>query len=105
MAIGKKQGIGIMILGLLLLSGGIIVLVVVPSWGQWIASYPEQIAKLQLPGQAAIIGQGMAGIFGPLMQQLGGYMKKAGYFMGSLLSLISLVITFVGIMIIKRSSS
>jgi hypothetical protein len=45
MVIGRKQGIGILILGLLLLTGGILILVVAPSWGSWIADYPAQAAQ------------------------------------------------------------
>ena len=102
MVIGKKQGIGVLILGLLLLAGGIIVLIVVPSWGGWIAGYPARVASQQLPPQVAPIAQGIGGIFGPLLAQVGGYLQKVGYFAGSLLSLIALGITCVGAMIIKR---
>ena len=103
MVIGKKQGIGIMIFGLLLLTGGILVLITVPSWGNWIAGYPEKVLQQQIPAQAAPIVQAMVGIiFGPLLDQIGGYMKIAGYFGGSLLSLIALVITSVGTMLVTR---
>ena len=92
-----------MIFGLLLLAGGILVLITVPSWGNWIAGYPEEVLQQQIPAQAAPIVQAMVGIiFGPLLDQIGGYMKIAGYFGGSLLSLIALVITSVGTMLVTR---
>lgn len=71
MKIGKEQGIAILVFGLILLTAGILVLVAVPSWGEWIASYPEKIASsTSLPAQAAPIVQGMSGIFGPLLEQV-----------------------------------
>ena len=92
-----------MIFGLLLLTGGILVLITVPSWGNWIAGYPEEVLQQQIPAQAAPIVQAMVGIIlGPLLDQIGGYMKIAGYFGGSLLSLIALVITSVGTMLVTR---
>ena len=103
MAIGKKQGIGILIFGLLLLTGGILVLVTVPSWGDWIMGYPAQVLQQQVPPQAAAIVQGMIGIvFGPLLEQVGEYIRTAGYFVGSLLTLIALVITSAGTMLSTR---
>lgn len=105
MKIGKRQGLAVLILGLILLAGGILVLVYVPSWGHWIASYPGQVAQMQLPPQAAPIAQGIGGVFGPLLDQVGGYIRIAGYFVGSLLTIISLVITVAGAMIIKGTTS
>ena len=40
MRLGKPQGIAAVIFGLILLTGGILVLIFVPSWGRWIADYP-----------------------------------------------------------------
>jgi hypothetical protein len=100
MVIGKKQGIGIIIFGLLLLTAGILVLVTMPSWGSWIADYPTMAAQLvteQAPPQAAPVAQAVLGfVMGPLIHQVGEYMKTAGYFVGSLLSLVALVVTTAG---------
>jgi hypothetical protein len=97
MKIGKSQGVLIMILGIMLLTAGILVLVTVPSWGNWIAAYPATVLQKQIPEQATATVQAMLGIvFGPLLEQVGGYIKIAGYFGGSLLSIIALVITSVG---------
>jgi hypothetical protein len=103
MVIGKKQGIGVLILGLLLLTGGILVLKTVPSWGDWIAGYPAEVLQKQIPEQAASTEQAMLGIiFGPLLKQIGGYIHTAGYFVGSLLSLIALAITSAGTMLATK---
>jgi len=101
MKLGKTQGIAILILGLVLLTGGILVLVSVPSWGNWIAGYPGQIAATPLPPQAAPIIQGMGGIFGPLLEQVGGYISVVGYFVGSLLTIVSLGVTAAGALVIR----
>jgi hypothetical protein len=103
MEIGKRQGIGIMFLGLILLTGGILVLVSVPSWGDWIARYPASISPGAFPPEAAPMVATIGGVFGPLLAQVGGYVQAAGYFVGSLLTLISLGATTTGITIIRSS--
>ena len=104
MKIGKSQGVLVLIMGLLLLTGGILVLLTVPSWGDWIKDYPGQVMQQQIPAQALPTVQAMIGIvFGPLLEQVGGYLKIAGYFVGSLLTLIALAISSVGSVIIRRA--
>jgi prepilin signal peptidase PulO-like enzyme (type II secretory pathway) len=109
MVIGRKQGIGILILGLLLLTAGILVLVVAPSWGSWIADYPAQAAQTieqQATPEAAPIAQTVLGfVLGPLIEQVGGYIQTAGYFAGSLLTFIALVVTTVGTIAATRRST
>ena len=106
MAIGRKQGIGMFIMGLVFLTAGILVLVTVPAWGNWIAGYPELVLQKQVPAQAAPIVQAMMGvIFGPLLDQIGGYMRTAGYFIGSLITLVALVVTSAGIMAAARKQN
>ena len=104
MEIGKPQGVMILILGLLLLTGGILVLITVPSWGAWITGYPKLVMQQQIPPQATPIVRAMIGVvFGPLLEQVGGYIQTAGYFVGSLLTLIALAVSSVGTMIIRRA--
>ena len=104
MEIGKPQGVMVLILGLLLLTGGILVLITVPSWGAWITGYPEMVMQQQFPPQAAPMVHGMVGIiFGPLLQQVGQYIQTAGYFIGCLITLIALAACSVGTMIIRRA--
>lgn len=104
MEIGKPQGVMILILGLLLLTGGILVLITVPSWGAWISGYPDQVMQQKLPPQAAPMVHAMVGIiFGPLLQQVGKHLQTAGYFLGCLLTLIALAASSVGTMIIRRA--
>ncbi len=107
MVIGKKQGVAVLIFGLLLLTGGILVLITVPSWGRWIADYPTQAAQIvqqQAPAQAAPVAQAVLSfVMGPLIHQVGEYMKTAGYFVGSLLTLIALVVSTAGTTIIRRA--
>lgn len=104
MKIGRPQGVMILILGLLLLTGGILILVTVPSWGDWISGYPVQVLQKEIPAQAAPVVQAVLGIIlGPLINQIGGYIKTAGYFGGSLLTLIALAASSAGTMIIRRA--
>ncbi len=105
MKIGRSQGVAILILGLVLLTGGILVLISVPSWGGWISGYPEQIAAAPFPPEAASIAQGIVGVLGPLLEQVGGYVRIAGYFVGSLLTIISLGVTAAGIMLTRTATS
>lgn len=106
MAIGRKQGMGILFLGLLLLTGGILVLVTVPSWGDWIMGYPAMVLQKEVPAQAVPTVQAMIGIvFGPLLEQVGEYIRIAGYFVGSLLTLIALVVTSVGTRLSTKRST
>jgi hypothetical protein len=104
-AIGRKQGVGILIFGLILLTGGILVLLTVPSWGDWIIGYPATVLQKQVPAQAAPTVQAMIGIiFGPLLEQVGEYIRIAGYFVGSLLTLVALVVTSAGTMLSTKRS-
>ncbi len=104
MKIGKPQGAMILTMGLALLTGGILILVSVPAWGDWIKGYPELVLQQQIPPQAEATVQAMIGIvFGPLLRQVGGYVQAAGYFGGSLLSLISLAVASAGATIIRRA--
>ena len=100
-AVGKPQGIAAIVFGLILLTGGVLVLVTVPSWGRWIADYPQQLASVQVPPEGALVVQGMRGAFGPLLEQVGGYIQKIGYFVGSLLTIVSLGWIGIGVMLIK----
>jgi len=107
MVIGKKQGVAILIFGLLLLTAGILVLITVPSWGNWIAGYPAQatqMAQQQAPAQVAPVVQAILGVvLGPIISQVGQYMQIAGYFVGSLLTLISLLVSTAGSTIIRQA--
>ena len=78
MAIGRRQGVAILIFGLVLPAYGILALIFVPSWGQWIADSPQQLANLQVAPEAAPVVGGMRGVFGPLLEQVGGYVQIIG---------------------------
>ena len=43
----------------------------------------------------------MRGTFGPLLEQVGGYVQKVGYFLGSLLTIVSLGPIGIGVMLIR----
>jgi len=47
----------------------------------------------------------MKGIFGPLLEQVGGYIRMVGYFIGSLLTIISIGVTAAGTMIIRSAKA
>jgi hypothetical protein len=107
MVIGKKQGAAILVFGLLLLTGGILVLITVPSWGNWIAGYPAQAAQMaqqQAPAQVAPVVQAILNlVLGPIISQVGHYMRIMGYFVGSLLTLVALVVSSAGTTILRRA--
>jgi hypothetical protein len=101
--INKKTGFPILFMGLVLLTAGILVLVYVPQWGDWIGSYPQTVLQKQLPAEAQALVKGMMQFsLGPLIQQIGGYLRIGGYFIGSLITLISLGITIVSLRIISK---
>ena len=77
------------------------VLIFVTGWGRWIADYPQQLANLSVPPEAAPVVQGMRGVFGPILQQVGGYMEIAGYFAGALMTLVSLGPISVGAKLVR----
>lgn len=107
MTLGKTQGIGILVFGLLMLTGAILILVTVPSWGNWIADYPAQaaqVAQAQAPQQAAPVILSIINIvLGPIIHQVGNYLYTVGYFVGSLVLLISIVLCSAGSMAIKHA--
>ena len=105
MKVGKAQGMAIGVFGLLLLIGGILVLVYVPSWGNWMADYPGQAAKTPFPAEVAPIAKGVGAVLGPVLVQVGGYLKAAGYFIGSLLTIVSLGVLCVATMVIRAGKT
>jgi len=105
MKLGKAPGIAMTTMGLIILSGGILVLICVPSWGEWIADYPAQAALKPCPPEATATKQAVIGVLGPLLEQIGdNYMKAAGYFVGSLMTIVSLALTSAGVIVIKKTS-
>ena len=87
---GKRRGIPALAFGCILLTGGILVLVFVPSWGHWIGTYPERAVSLP-PG------------LGPLIHQVGDhYIRAAGYFVGSLMTIVGTGVTFVGSALLRK---
>jgi len=103
MKIGRPQGFGILIMGLIFLTGAVLVFLSVPSWGEWVHDYPSSIDASQLPAQAQPLAGGIKAVFGPLLEQVGGYMRAAGYFAGPLLSVISLAMMGAGVTVIRNS--
>lgn len=103
MKIGKPQGFGILIMGLLFLTGAVLVFISVPTWGQWVHDYPSTIDASQLPAQAQPLAGGIKAVFGPLLEQVGGYVRAAGFFAGSLLTVVSCAMMGAGVTIIKNS--
>ncbi len=98
----KARSLGMMVFGLILLAGGILILVFVPGWGKWIAGYPAQLMAMPFPPEAAAVAKGFGGALGPLMQQVGGYMRIAGYFVGSLMTIIAIGLTGAGFMMFRE---
>ncbi len=101
MTIGRPQGVAVLIFGLILFTYGVLVLIFVTGWGRWIADYPQVLASLSVPPEAAPVVQGMRGVFGPLLGQVGGYMETMAYFGGGLITLISLGPISVGAKLIR----
>jgi hypothetical protein len=101
MKIGRTQGFGIMFMGLVLLATAILVIINVPEWGRWVANYPSTIDPSTLPEQAQPVAGAIGTVFGPLIDQIGGYLQTAGYFIGALVGLVSLVVTGAGMSIVR----
>ena len=99
----NARGIGVTVFGLILLVVGILILVFVPGWGNWIAGYPAQLLKMPFPPEAAPMAKGLAGAFGPLLQQVGSYVRIASYTIGSLVTIIGIGITYAGCTLLRKS--
>ncbi|MCM8748962.1 hypothetical protein NET02_07395 [Thermomicrobiaceae bacterium CFH 74404] len=52
MRFGRAPGFVALTYGLILLAAGITVLLVVPSWGNWLADYPASVNPATLPPEA-----------------------------------------------------
>jgi hypothetical protein len=107
MKIGKAQGVMILLAGLVLLTAAILVLVTLPSWGNWVGDYPAQATQniaQNAPEQARPVAQSVLSfVLGPVFEQVGGYMKIAGYFVGSLMLLGAISASAAGTMIIRKA--
>lgn len=103
MRLGRVPGLVALTYGLIILAAGITVIVVVPSWGNWIADYPASVNPAALPPEAAPMIRGWLTLFGPLLEQVGGYIQVAGYFVGSLITLLSLVPIGVGTALLREA--
>ncbi len=101
----RLRGVAVSCFGLILLTGAILVLVFVPSWGRWVAAYPAQIAELPFPPEATPIVMGLTAIIGPLLEQIGGYIQAVGYFIGSLLTIVAIGLTSIGFSLARGQAS
>jgi amino acid transporter len=91
MGVPRQFGFVALLLGLLLLVVGSVVLAVVPDWGQWLRDYPQQAQAQPIPDQMRPVAQVMLGfVLGPLLQQVGGWLRSVGYFVGTVIVLVSL---------------
>ena len=103
MLICKKPGISNLLVGLLPLAIGILIIITIPSWGNWLAGYPELVLQQELPAEASSLVQVILGvIFGPLLDQVGEWIGIVGYFVGGLVTLIGLVITLRGLTSLRK---
>lgn len=98
----RKAGVPMLFMGLILLSAGILVLVFIPQWGDWIRNYPQTVLQKTLPAEAQAAKGLMQFSLGPLIQQMGDYMRIVGYFAGSLITLISLGMTTVSLRLLTK---
>ncbi len=103
MRLGRVPGLVALTYGLIILAAGITVIVVVPSWGSWIADYPSTLNPAALPPEAAPMIRAWLTLFGPLFEQVGGYIQAVGYFVGSLVTLLSLVPIGVGTALLREA--
>jgi hypothetical protein len=102
MEMNRKAGAPMLLMGLILLCTGILVLVFIPQWGDWIKNYPQTVLQRQLPAEAQAAKGMMQFALGPLIQQIGDYLRTVGYYVGSLITLISLGSTFLGFRLLTR---
>jgi hypothetical protein len=98
----RKAGLPVLLMGLILLTTGILVLVFIPQWGDWVRNYPQTVLQKQLPVEAQSAKGMMQFALGPLIQQIGDYLRIVGYFAGSLITLISLGLSTIGLRLLSR---
>jgi hypothetical protein len=106
MRIGRAPGIAALVLGLLILSVGIVVVAVVPSWGGWLHDYPQRVLEGPLPPESAPMVQGLINVvFGPLIAQVGEWVQLVGYFAGSVLIVLSLFPLGAGLAVLRMQGA
>ena len=98
----NARSIGMAVYGLILLAVGILILVKVPGWGNWLAGYPAQLLKMPFPPEAAPVAGGLAGAFGPLLAQVGSWVRIVAYTIGSLVTLAGIGVTGMGCMMMRK---
>lgn len=102
MASRRSPGVAVILLGLIVFTVGSVVLLVVPSWGNWLQGYPQQVLSQPLPPQAQPIVQALMGIvLGPLLQKIGSWIHAIGIFVGTVLLVISLFPLGAGLAILR----
>ncbi len=106
MQVGRAPGVAGVLLGLLIMSVGILVLAVLPGWGGWIHDYPASVLAGPLPPEAAPMVQALIRVvLGPLIAQVGSYIQLVGYFLGSLLVVLSLFPLGAGVAVLRMRST
>ncbi len=91
-----------LLLGAIVLGVGITVMVVIPDWGSWLRAYPETVLQQPLPEQARPMVQALLGVvLGPIFHQVGSWIRSVGYFVGSLLVVLSLFPLGLGLAILR----
>jgi ABC-type polysaccharide/polyol phosphate export permease len=105
MTVGRPQAVLMLVVGVVLLAAGITILATVPGWGAWIAAYPSRLSEHPVSGQAAALAAGFGGAIGPLLAHVGHYIRDAGYFVGSLVTFMSLLPLGAGIGTLLRRAA
>jgi hypothetical protein len=94
------------IIGLIVLIAGIIIMIVVPGWGKWLADYPATVSTAfigTLPDsatQASATGTlaALNAVLIPIITEVAGWIKAAGWGGGAFTALIGIFVMLGGMM-------
>ncbi|MFA5629279.1 MAG: hypothetical protein WC958_03360 [Dehalococcoidales bacterium] len=107
MPTGKRKGVAMMIGAMAILAIALLVFTTLNTWGEWIASYLNNISMDGLPPETQAAAGAMFGALklslGGMMAQVGGYMKVVDNFVGILLTLVSMGLFTNGFITVKEN--
>ncbi|MBX6350943.1 MAG: hypothetical protein IRZ11_05485 [Clostridia bacterium] len=99
----RAPGVAALLIGLVILTVGVVVVTVVPHWAEWIQNYPQSVLAQPIPDEAAPMVHALMGmVLGPLVAQVGHYLRSAGVFVGTVLIVVSLFPLGAGIAVLRK---
>ncbi|XUW99401.1 MAG: hypothetical protein TUN42_05740 [Dehalogenimonas sp.] len=102
---GNKRGLAIILLSLVPATIAILVFITLHAWGNWMQSYIGTINPADYPAAAAGPLGAMKDILGPVIVQVGQYMKVVGNFFGTVIGLVAIGVFIRGVMAIRQKNT